>query len=267
MSIAPHATFLNDRLTKIERAAEQAPAGTFLRTKDVADAVSDASNAVMEALKDRGFTALNNDRLRELEAMIYGYLLAGNPGVRDELAAAEGLADALDGPAAERVLAQLTRDRDAAISARGSRWVEGHRDDVPTEAWAPLSGPYQATNELTIVVASTVEDLLDIGQSMNCVLNVPTTAAYYAHRIAEGLEHIFLVRRGSEPVACGELEAKRGSLRLVAVRGRLDRVATKEAIEAIDEYVSAVNQEEIEVAYEIGTNSFVARSPTPTPGM
>lgn len=267
MSIAAHATFLNDRLTKIERAAEQAPAGTFMRTKDVAEAVSDASNAVMEALKDHGFAALNNDRLRELEAMIYGYLLAGNPGVRDELTVAEGFADALDGPAAERVLAQLTRDRDVAISARGAKWIEGHRDDVPAATWTPLSEPYRATNDLTVEVAATLDDLLDIGQSMNCVLNVPTTAAYYAHRVVEGLEHIFLIRNNGEPIACGELEAKRGSLRLIAVRGRLDRVATKEAIEAIHDYVSAVNTGEVELAYDLGTNSFISRSPAPCPGM
>ncbi|MGY3581457.1 hypothetical protein ACVIGB_000473 [Bradyrhizobium sp. USDA 4341] len=268
MSISSHITELNNRLTRIERAAEEAPAGTFMRTKDVADAVGEASNAVMAALKSHGFTTLNNDRLREVEAMLLGYLLAGNPGVHDELAAAEGFADALDGPAAARVRTQLIRDREALAAVRGGRWIEGHRDDIEAGAtWTPLSESYQAANELTIEIASTIEDLLDIGERMNNILSQNSVAAYYAHRIIEGREHIFLIRSRGEAIACGELEAAEGKLKSIAIRGRLDRPATMEAIEALEDYISAVNAGELDVAYEVGADGFVERNPVSAPGL
>jgi hypothetical protein len=266
MSIASHVAQLNDRLTKVERAAEQTPAGTFMRTKDVAAAVGDASNAVMAAFKAHGFTALNNDRLREVEAMVFGYLLAGNPGVHDELAAVEGFADAMDGPAGERVRAQLIRDREVLAAARDGRWIEGHRDVANTiTAWTPLSERYQAANELTVSIASTLEDILDIGEQMNNALRQPGVAAYYAHRIAQGQEHIFSVRSQGEMVACGELDAVQGRLRTIAIHGRLDRRATNEASEALEDYVSAINGGELEIAYEIGTDGFAQRSLSTAP--
>lgn len=266
MSIASHVAQLNDRLTRVERAVEQAPAGTFKQTKDVATAIGDASNAVMAAFKAHGFTALNNDRLREVEAAIFGYLLAGNPSVHDELAAAEGFAEALDSPTGERVKAQLIRDREALAAARDGRWIEGHRDDVNAiTAWTPLSDRYQAANELTVSIASTLEDLLDIGERMNNVLQQPSVAAYYAHRIALGHEHIFSVRRQGEMVACGELEANQGQLRAIAIRARLDRRPTTEAAEAINEYVTAINGGELEIAYDIGTDGFVEPSLSAVP--
>jgi len=112
MTIASHLRHFNRRLEFIERCAEKAPEGTYQRAKDAAAAVADASHSIMDALRSRGFTALNDDRLRNLEAAIYGYLLEGNP---DEcgLITGEGFGEHVDGPAGARVLANTIRDRDA----------------------------------------------------------------------------------------------------------------------------------------------------------
>lgn len=268
MSISPHVSGLNDTFTRIERAAEEAPEGTFEQTKRVAEAVGDASKAVMAALRDHDLVALNGDKLREVEAMIFGYLVAGNPLVADELAAAEGFAEALDGPAAQRVRDQLVRDRDALTAARGARqWVEGHRDDVEAiTEWAPLSeAPYRASNGLIVETASKLEDLLEIGDAMKNILGFPSCAAYYAHRIFEGREQIFRVRKGDEVLACGQLEVKRFSMRLIGIRGMRDRAPPGETIVAIDNYITAVNDGAVEIGWEFGEDGFVERRPDASP--
>src|SRR5262245_54532737 len=102
---------LNRRLSNLERCADLAPEGTFARAKDAAEAIDEASNAIMAALRERGFHALNDDRLRDLEAAIYGYLLEGNPEEYG-LLTGEGFGEHVDGPAGERVMANTIRDRD-----------------------------------------------------------------------------------------------------------------------------------------------------------
>jgi len=111
MIISAHLRGLNDRLTFIERCAEVAPARTYQRAKDAAGAINDASQGILDALRAHGFKALNDDRLRNLEAAIYGYLLEGNP---DEygLMTGEGFGEHVDGPAGGRVMSDTIRDRD-----------------------------------------------------------------------------------------------------------------------------------------------------------
>jgi len=112
MTVSAHLSKLNDRLTFLERCAEMAPEGTYQRAKDAADAINDASQGILDALRTHGFKALNDDRLRNLEAAIYGYLLEGNP---DEcgLITGEGFGERVDGPAGPRVMANTVRDRNA----------------------------------------------------------------------------------------------------------------------------------------------------------
>lgn len=106
---------LNRRLTLIERCAEEAPEGTYEVAKRAAAAIADCANAVRYALRANGFKMLNDDRLRTVEAAIYGYLLESNP---DEtgLIMGEGFGEHVDGPAGERVKAQAIRERDALKS-------------------------------------------------------------------------------------------------------------------------------------------------------
>jgi hypothetical protein len=110
---------LNQRLNNIERCAEEAPEGTYAVAKRAADAIADCANAVRYALRSHGFKMLNDDRLRTIEAAIYGYLLESNP---DEtgLIAGEGFGEHVDGPNGVRVKEQAIRDRDA-LKALGIR--------------------------------------------------------------------------------------------------------------------------------------------------
>lgn len=80
---------LSRRLSNLENCVSEAPAGLFERSKSVAALVGDMSNEVLQRARDAGLNARNDDTLRDLEAAIYGYILASNPG-DGELMAAEG---------------------------------------------------------------------------------------------------------------------------------------------------------------------------------
>lgn len=111
MTIQSHLRELNGRLTRLERCAEAAPAGTYEHAKDAAAAVNEASQGIIAAFRAKGFKFLNDDRLRNLEAAIYGYLLESNP---DDYAlmTAEGFGEHVDGPAGKRIVAQAIQNRD-----------------------------------------------------------------------------------------------------------------------------------------------------------
>lgn len=101
---------LNDRWSNLERAVECAPEGTFEQAKAVAEIVAETANRLVKASAAAGLKVNNCDQLREVEAMIYGWIVdAQEPG---ELIAAEGFGAAMDTPAADRVLAGIVRDRD-----------------------------------------------------------------------------------------------------------------------------------------------------------
>lgn len=110
MTIPSHLKTLNDMLTDIERTAEEAPAGAYMQVKLIAEVVDEASNALRKALKGRGMVALNDDRLREVEAVMLGYIMKGNPTYSGEVATAQGYAQAMNTPAADRVREALVRD-------------------------------------------------------------------------------------------------------------------------------------------------------------
>lgn len=110
MTIHNHA--LNERLSNLEACAENAPDGTYESAKEIASLVGDLSNAVLRGLRETGHGARNDDALRDLEASIYGYIIASNPNA-DFLVAAEAFGEQSQGPVGERVIAQATRDRDA----------------------------------------------------------------------------------------------------------------------------------------------------------
>lgn len=120
MSIPRTFQVLNTRLSNLEHAANEAPEGTYDRTKELAAALNDASQAVMDTLRRYGLEALNDDRLREMEAVIYGYMLVSNP---DETAfhVGEGFGEGLRGEQRERVMANCIRDRDFLRNMKGAR--------------------------------------------------------------------------------------------------------------------------------------------------
>lgn len=109
---------LNGRLAALERCAEDAPEGIYERAKEAATAIVEASQAVMDVLREHGFVALNDDWLRNLEVSLYEYLLEGNPADACELSTAEGFGEHVRGRARDRIIANLIRDRDALAHLR-----------------------------------------------------------------------------------------------------------------------------------------------------
>lgn len=118
MTISSHVRELNDRLSNLERCAEMAPECTYERGKEAAAAIADASNAILAAFRAHGFNAGNDDRLRNIEAALYGYLLQSNSDEIDELRVSEGFGEHVDGPAGSRVIAQAIQNREALAVLR-----------------------------------------------------------------------------------------------------------------------------------------------------
>jgi hypothetical protein len=117
MTIRRHidASELNKRLGYVERCAETAPEGTYRDARELGALFDDISREVFSLARARGFLIHNDDRYREVEAVLYGWISAANP---DRFATAEGFGEHVDGPAGERIIAQAARDRDAFNAAR-----------------------------------------------------------------------------------------------------------------------------------------------------
>lgn len=106
----------NDRLTALEACAEYAPDGSFVQARAVTLFVGETSDALLQGLRALGLVAPNDDRLREVEAVVYGYIREANPDL-GELRVAEGFGSAMGTPARERVLA-AQRAATAFLAAR-----------------------------------------------------------------------------------------------------------------------------------------------------
>lgn len=117
MTIASHVRHLNERLSNLETCADRAPEDTYDRSKMAVEAVHEAADAILAAFRLNGFKALNDDRLRNIEAALYGYLLESNPE-EVELIAGEGFGEHVSGPAGRRVMQQAIADRDFLQSLR-----------------------------------------------------------------------------------------------------------------------------------------------------
>lgn len=106
---------LCDRLSKLERCAEMAPAGTYETATRAALTVDEAIESVRKIFQGNGFKANGSDPCRDLEAAIYGFLTTSNPHYASDFAASEGFGEHIDGPAGDRVLAQTIANRDSLL--------------------------------------------------------------------------------------------------------------------------------------------------------
>lgn len=113
MTIRSHiqAGSLNEAWGHFEAAAEAAPEGTYEQAKQVARLIGTFADDLVNGLRTLGLQANNCDGIRDVEAVIYGYIRDSNPEA-SVFSTAEGLGESLDGPSRDRVLAQATRDRD-----------------------------------------------------------------------------------------------------------------------------------------------------------
>lgn len=101
-----NAAELSDDLGHFQRCAEEAPDGAFAQAHQVADVIARAANSLITELRCLGLRADNCDLIREVEAVVYGYIKASNPG-ENIFPLAEGFGEALTGPERERILQQL----------------------------------------------------------------------------------------------------------------------------------------------------------------
>jgi len=108
---------LSNRLSDLELCAEYAPEGTYEREKEIVAFIGDTANAILRGVRELGLNAPNCDQIREVEAVLYGYIRSANALA---VAAGEGFGAAMSGPARERVIAQAARDRD--FLAKVSAW-------------------------------------------------------------------------------------------------------------------------------------------------
>lgn len=105
----------NRRWSYLERCAEVAPKGTYEQAKGLAELIADTINTFRADARDLGLSVPNDDRLREVEALLYVLVADDNLS----LCAAEGFGEHADGPAGERVVQQAARDQ-IALAAPSS---------------------------------------------------------------------------------------------------------------------------------------------------
>lgn len=117
MTIRSHidAAALNSRLNHFQRGVEEAPEGSFIDAKAIAEVFDDAMRALHNnlatGLAAHGLKVSNCDAFREIEAVAYGMLLRANEDATIFLAT-EGFGEHVDGPAGRRILANAERNRD-----------------------------------------------------------------------------------------------------------------------------------------------------------
>lgn len=100
-----------------ERCAEEAPDGAYEEAKAVKALIGGLADRLIQDVRALGLKADNCDSIREVEAVIYGYLKASNPEAT-VFAVSEGFGHWLDTPARERVLSNCQRDM-AALRTLG----------------------------------------------------------------------------------------------------------------------------------------------------
>lgn len=105
---------LNTDLGNLESCAEHAPEGTYQIAKDTVAAIGECAETILATVRALGLKATGDDRLREIEAVIFGYIVANN---EDVLTSAIGFGEHVHGPAGRRIIDQAARNRDAFHAA------------------------------------------------------------------------------------------------------------------------------------------------------
>jgi hypothetical protein len=90
---------------------EAAPEGTYVEAKQLRDVIGDAADSLIREVRAMGLKTDNCDGIYKVEEAIYEWIRNANPDA-STFATCEGLGYAMGTPAADRVLARLTADRD-----------------------------------------------------------------------------------------------------------------------------------------------------------
>lgn len=102
---------LNDALGHFERCADEAPRGTYEQAKRLVELIGETAQSLIGRLRECGLEANTCDGIREVEAVIYGYIKDSNPDAT-VFPTGEGFGESMGGPARDRVLAQTIEARD-----------------------------------------------------------------------------------------------------------------------------------------------------------
>ena len=105
------AAALNRQLSNLEDCARNAPEGTYDEAKAAAEAISEIADSIMHKLSEAGFKVAGDDRMREIEAVIYGYLRDCNPEAYG-LVTGEGFGEHVTGPRGAELIARAAANRD-----------------------------------------------------------------------------------------------------------------------------------------------------------
>lgn len=100
-----------DAFSHFRRCAEEAPDGCFEEARALSDVISEASAFLMRDLRAIGLEAVSGDAALNLEAAIYAYARASNPG-ESMFEAAESFGASMASPEREQVNAAAVVARD-----------------------------------------------------------------------------------------------------------------------------------------------------------
>lgn len=106
---------LNDSLSKLNDCADHAPSGTYEDAKELNDLLGDTCDEFMRQLKAMGLKTPNCDQIREVECVLYGYVVDANPM---RYATAEGFGSAMNTQAKDRVIRQAAESHAFLASMR-----------------------------------------------------------------------------------------------------------------------------------------------------
>ena len=149
------------------------------------------------------------------------------------------------------------------------RRIPRDRADPPTpgvpQSWPALSEPFVAPNGLVVETATSVDELLAIGDHFHNALELRGAAESWGKRVAEGRQHIYRVLSGRYLASCGELVVKDGKVEVQWDRAHNNGPGTPETKAAVEAYATAINDGAITPDYGIDSDGFVSPHPGPTP--
>lgn len=123
---------LNERLGNMDNCAQYAPTRTFERAKTAHGIIGEALDDLIKRLAAEGFDVCNCDGVRQVEAVMYGWVVTSDP---ETFLVAEGFGSAMDTEAKDRVIANMKRDRD---------FIENMRRDQSLSSLQGLAVDYMA---------------------------------------------------------------------------------------------------------------------------
>jgi hypothetical protein len=128
------------------------------------------------------------------------------------------------------------------------------------QPWSPLSEPYVSASGYRVTPASTIEDLVVIGDTLRNGLLLGGPRLTWATLCSEGARQIFDVKSpDGVMVAGGELKSVDGVVAIMFVRGKFNKelVPGDAEFDAVAAYVAAVNGREIPLILAPRASGFV----------